>query len=239
MKKVVRLTESDLIRIVKRVVNEADSDFKKLKQDNQGNTLGKVKIKFYTGQQKENIVFLINKLLEKGITDPIAQIGILCTIGKESWFTLPEESNHKNDNATLRRWFPVTKTISDEELNNLKKNPEAFYNLVYGPKGRGPKLGNKEPGDGYRYRGRGFNQLTGRNQYAIFGYEGNPDAVNTIKGSADVTLKTLARLGKQLNGKFNSVDDSIQYFVLLNNGGIPTDNGLKNARNQLNYFEIV
>ena len=49
-----------------------------------------------------------------------------------------------------------------EELNDLKKDPKAFFDYVYGS-----DMGNE--GEGYKYRGRGFIQLTGKDNYELVG----------------------------------------------------------------------
>ena len=49
-------------------------------------------------------------------------------------------------------------------------NPYDYFEGVYGAgTSIGSKLGNTATGDGYRYRGRGFIQLTGKSNYATFG----------------------------------------------------------------------
>lgn len=64
--------------------------------------------------------------------------------------------------SALRRTWPSR--FTEEEAKKYHRKPQAIANKVYAG-----RLGNTEPGDGWRYRGRGFFQLTGRDNYRRFG----------------------------------------------------------------------
>ena len=49
------------------------------------------------------------------------------------------------------------------------RNPEMIANRVYNDAYRKYKMGNTQEGDGWRFRGRGLKQLTGRDNYTRFG----------------------------------------------------------------------
>lgn len=75
--------------------------------------------------------------------------------------------------------------IRAEEVNGLLRNEAALAERVYGlgNPAKAHELGNTQPGDGYRYRGGGLLQTTGRGNYRRLkdltgvDYEGNPALV--------------------------------------------------------------
>jgi predicted chitinase len=82
----------------------------------------------------------------------------------------------------LKKYVPKD-DAAKKELKKLVKNGPALFEKTYGYKGN--YLGNDKPGDGYKYRGRTYIQLTGKANYraaskALFGDErlvDNPDLV--------------------------------------------------------------
>jgi len=55
------------------------------------------------------------------------------------------------------------------DADEYHRQPEMIANYVYMDEFRKYKMGNVEEGDGWRFRGRGLNQLTGRHNYTKFG----------------------------------------------------------------------
>lgn len=91
---------------------------------------------------------------------------------ESGYFKLTEENlNYSEDalNRVFRRYFGEGK----ENAADYARNPEKIANYVYMDENRskGGALGNTEEGDGWRWRGRGFLQCTGRTNYRKFAAE--------------------------------------------------------------------
>src|SRR5262245_20331765 len=92
-------------------------------------------------------------------------------------FTAMEENLRYKDPARLDAVFKAVRGIDDAKAL-IAKGPEAIANRVYANR---LGNGNEESGDGWRYRGSGYKQLTGRTNYATVGaiihvdLEGHPD----------------------------------------------------------------
>jgi len=113
------------------------------------------------------------------------------------------------------------------------RNPERLANLVYANRlGNGPE----SSGDGYRFRGRGYLQLTGRSNYRSFGTRigidlvADPDLAIQPKTAwiiAAAFLDSRKRAGKTA---FQWADlDNVEMVTLIVNGGL---NGLAQRRDR-------
>lgn len=126
----------------------------------------------------EEIPFIMEKF---GIDNPLKLSHFLSQCAHESgnFKFLNENLNYSADG--LRKIFPkYFPTI--EVANKYARQPEKIANKVYGG-----RMGNGDEasGDGYKFRGRGFIQLTGKDNYAAFDkfvdddIMANPDLVAT------------------------------------------------------------
>lgn len=76
----------------------------------------------------------------------------------------------------------------------------AYFNKRYGPSTKvGKSLGNTKAGDGARYAGRGYVQLTGRRNYRKFGIEDTPD--DAMKPDVAFRILSEGMTGGSFTGK--------------------------------------
>jgi predicted chitinase len=103
---------------------------------------------------------IINALKSAGIASEKAISNILATIKAETGFRVRSEELTYKSPERIQAVFGKKRIPTLEFAQPLVGNPEALANEVYKNTD-----GNKEQGDGYKFRGRGFIQHTGRNQY--------------------------------------------------------------------------
>ena len=115
--------------------------------------------------------------------------------------------------AVWPRRFP-----NPDRARPYARNPEGLANYVYAG-----RMGNTEPGDGWRYRGRGLIQITGRSNYELIAELTGIDVVTTpdlLTEPNAALLSALAWWGESLP---EADDMSVEQVTRVVNGGL---NGL-------------
>lgn len=102
----------------------------------------------------------------------------------------------------IRQVWPA-RVKSDADAARLAHNPEALANVVY----QRAEAGNTQPGDGWRYRGRGALQLTFRNNYRRFGQLTGLPLEEHPELAADPADSVLIALAFFKEGKVNAAID--------------------------------
>lgn len=164
-------------------------------------------------------------LTQAGITNKFSIAAIMAIIEKESGFRPRSETGYsRTSNARIRSIFSKTRSLTDAQLTKLKSSDVDFFNFIYGG-----RYGNTQ-NEGFKYRGRGLNQLTFKGNYIKFGrltntdLVNNPDLANNINVAANVVAQYFLeqfRLNKALiERRYNASDI----------------NDFKDTRNAVNAF---
>ncbi len=173
---------------------------------------------------------LMNTLMPNyGITTEAQAAAFIAQAAHESnQFTVLEENLYYSTTG-LNRVFSKYFKKAGRDAKAYAKKPEAIANVVYAD-----RMGNGDTasGDGYRYRGRGIFQLTGKNNYAAFAKSLDVDLddellayITTPAGAMDSALwywqsnnlnnyvSDFKKLTKQINGGYNGLKDRQAHYA--------------------------
>lgn len=145
----------------------------------------------------------------------------------------PIEENLNYSEAGLLKTFP--KYFNKEQAKQYARKPQAIANRVYAN-----RMGNgdEKSGDGWNYRGRGFIQLTGRNNYLLLSkdtridYISNPDL---LLNEADSMIAALWYWSKNNLNTHADKDDILTITKRINGG----TNGLTDRKNKLSKYKQI
>ncbi|MGV8958889.1 MAG: XVIPCD domain-containing protein [Stenotrophomonas sp.] len=126
---------------------------------------------------KDRETQLLQQATQAGITSPRELANFMAQVGHESNGLNRLEEGFRYTRgisqipvASAMRQGP--KVLEEARLEALRGHPETLGDLMYGG-----RMGNNQPGDGYLYRGRGYIQLTGKENYEKAGEALNLDLV--------------------------------------------------------------
>ena len=165
-----------------------------------------------------------------GITTPLRLAHFLSQCGHESggFRAVTENLNYSADG--LKKIFP--KYFPGNINESYARNPQKIANRVYSSR---MGNGNEASGEGFKFRGRGFIQLTGKSNYMAFDKTvdddiiANPDLVatkyplasaafffqkNSLWSICDqgATDQVVASVTKRVNGGFIGLQDRVKHF---------------------------
>ena len=184
------------------------------------------------GHVPDTVIAQIPGVMESfGVNTPLRLAHFLAQCGHESGgFRLTQENlnySAKGLMGIFKKYFP-TQALADA----YARKPEKIANRVYGGRmGNGPEAS----GEGFKFRGRGYIQLTGKQNYTAFDAAvpddilANPDLVSTKHALASAawfwkknglnliadtgsSTEVVTKITKRVNGGTIGLADRIKHF---------------------------
>ena len=165
----------------------------------------------------DSFVDPLNKAMDKFEINNINRIAMfLAQVGHESGGLTKTQENLNYKPERLAQIFP--KYFRDVNPEDYAHNPEKIANRVYAD-----RMGNgdEDSGDGYKFRGRGLVQLTGRDNYTKFANDLGISLDDTVVYMGTPNGATASAGWFWDNNKLNQYCDSGDFVTLTKriNGG--------------------
>lgn len=192
--------------------------------------VGGLKLEKLKGHIPDSVISQIPDTASKfGIDTPLKLAHFLAQCGHESGgFKVTQENlnySAKGLMGIFKKYFP-----SQDLAESYQRQPQKIANKVYASRmGNGPE----SSGEGFKFRGRGFIQLTGKDNYTAFGrainedITSNPDLVaskypllsaawffskNCLRKCVDASDATVTNVTKCVNGGTIGLPDRLKHF---------------------------
>lgn len=127
------------------------------------------------------------------------------------------------------------KYFTPDQANQYARKPQAIANRVYANR---MGNGNEQSGDGWKYRGRGFIQITGKDNYRLLSNDSGVDYISNpdlLLNEADSLISALWYWNR-INGNTLADTDNILAITKAINGGT---NGLEDRKANLQYYKTI
>ena len=158
-------------------------------------------------------------------------------------FSTLEEGKYSAERVWQLRGKELSKYgITKEQLQQIEstQGKDALYEYMYGDQYRSSKLGNVNPGDAQKYKGRGMIQLTGRWNYEKVSKDLGIDLVNNpelLSTDPEVNAKVTAwYLKNNKKAKEALQTGDVQKLSVAINGGL---NGIEDRMAKTSQLEMA
>ena len=195
-----------------------------------------MKLEALQGHVPQSVIDQIPAVAEKfGVNTPLRLAHFLAQTGHESggFKVVNENLNYgaKGLTSIFKKYF------TEESAKEYERKPEKIANIVYANRmGNGPQAS----GEGWKFKGRGYIQLTGKDNYSAFDKTvednilENPDLIatkypllsaawfwskNGLNTIADLgaTDDSVTKITKRVNGGTIGLEDRIKHFKEYHN----------------------